>query len=107
MFIDRLDKILKTKKMTGAELAKRINLSSGAYSYWKKGKTPNAEQLEKISKELNVSVDWLLELSEDPIKETEIISFYRKSDERGKERIYKTAKDEAEASEKNKIKPFA
>lgn len=105
MFIEKLDEILKKRKMSGAELSKRLGLSSSNYSYWKKGNKPNADILEKIARELNITTDWLLGISENPKEESEIISFYRKADERGKDRIYKTAKDEADQMDKIKETP--
>lgn len=84
--------------MTGAELARRLDLSSGTYSHWKKGKIPNGETLLNISNILNISVDYLLGKEEGP-EEGEIISYYRKADQRGKNIIYNTAKLAAEQSD--------
>ncbi len=103
MFIDRLNFILKKRNMTGSELCKRLNIPNGNYTHWKKN-TPNSKTIKEIAKILDVTIDWLLENSDEPIKEEEIISFYRKADDRGKDRIYKTAKDEAEHAEQVKRK---
>lgn len=118
MFIERLEIILKKRNIKGAELSRILNLSNATYTQWRKGKIPNGETLLKISNELNVSIDYLLGKDE-TAEEGEIISFYRKADDRGKDRIYKTAKDEADQAEQllrqkenitefsKEIKPFA
>lgn len=94
-FIDRLNLILKKRKMNGTELCKKIGMKgNAAYSKWKES-IPNGKTLIEISKILDVSVDYLLGKDNTP-EEGEIISFYRKADDRGKDRIYKTAKDEAD-----------
>lgn len=117
MFITNLDAILKKRKMTGAELSKILNLSSGTYSHWKSGKIPNGETLKKIADVLDVTTDWLLERTDNTENEAEIISFYRKADDRGKEMIYNTAKLAAiqstpvefndNTSKNQQMKPFA
>ncbi len=97
MFIDRLDEILKIRRMSGAELSKKLGLSSSNYSYWKKGKNPNTEILKKIADILDVSADWLLgrENALDP-EETKLLNNFRSADERGKRRISSLAEEEAQ-----------
>lgn len=117
-FIDRLNFILKKRNMKGSELCKKIGMkSNAAYSKWKDS-IPNGKTLIEISEVLDVSIDYLLGKETYP-EEGEIISFYRKADDRGKDRIYKTAKDEADQAEQllqqkdnisefsKEIKPYA
>lgn len=104
MFIDRLNIILKKRNMTGADLCRTLNIPNGNYTHWKKN-TPNAKTIKEIARVLNITTDWLLENNDDPIKENEIVSFYRKANEDGKEIIYNTAKIAAEQGEE--LKPFA
>lgn len=116
MFINKVNEALKKNNMKGAELCKKLNIPNSNYTQWKTY-IPRGTLL-KISNELNVSIDYLLGKDE-TAEEGEIISFYRKADDRGKDRIYKTAKDEADQAEQllrqkenitefsKEIKPFA
>lgn len=108
MFIDNLNIILEKNNMSGNELCKKLGISTSNYTYWKKN-LPRADIIIKISDILNTSTDFLLGKEKDHI-EGEIISFYRKADDRGKDRIYKTAKDEADQAEqllqKNNLSDF-
>lgn len=96
MFFENLNKILKKRNMTGAELARKLNLSSGIYTHWKNGKIPNGDTLIEIAKELDISVDWLLDLTDQTQDEQELLSFYRKADEKGKKTIYAIAEIQAQ-----------
>ena len=61
----RLDIALELNQMKQKELAKELNVPDNTISYFVSGKrTPNTEQIIKISRILNVSSDWLLGLSD-------------------------------------------
>lgn len=98
MFIDRLNIALKNKNISGNALCKLLNMPNANYTNWKK-QTPKGETIKKIADILDVTADWLLERTDETEKESKIISFYRIADDRGKDRIYKTAKDEADQAE--------
>lgn len=96
--IDRIKKLCKKNKINITNLEKETGLSNGQIGKWKE-RYPRADQLYNVSKYLNVTMEYILTGEENNIEELEIISFYRKADDRGKLRIYKTAKDEAEQAE--------
>ncbi len=93
--IDRIKNLCKKNKINISTLEKETGLSNGQIGKWKE-RQPRADFLYNIANYFNVSMEYLLTGKEYELKETEIISFYRKADDRGKDRIYKTAKDEAE-----------
>lgn len=65
LFGKRLDKVLTIRKIKQKELAKALNTIDNTISYFVSGsRSPNMEQLIKISKYLNVSVDYLLGLTD-------------------------------------------
>lgn len=96
--IDRIKNLCKKNNINITKLEKKAGLSNGQIGKWKE-RYPRADQLYNVSKNLNVTMEYILTGEEKNIEETEIISFYRKADDRGKNRIYKTAKDEAEQTE--------
>lgn len=59
--IDNINRVLKERGMTGADLSRLIGVSSGVYSQWNTGTTkPSPKRITKIAEVLNVSVDYLL-----------------------------------------------
>lgn len=93
---EKINFICKSQKITIKDLEKNLNIANGTIGKWGKGKsTPKTSTLSKIANYLNVTLDYLITENIDK-KETEIISFYRKADGRGKEMIYNTAKLAAE-----------
>lgn len=59
--IDKIMQIMSSKKMTGAELERRLGLSNSAFSQWKRGKNSiSKENLIKISEILGVRYEDLL-----------------------------------------------
>lgn len=67
MFYDRLFYLCKEKGVSVSSFARNhLGVSSSAPTFWKSGKIPNAEILVKIAKFFNVSVDYLVELTDDP-----------------------------------------
>lgn len=61
MFSERLKQLRKEAKLTQKQLAKKMNTSQPSYQNWEKGtRNPSKENLEKLSKIFNVSVDYLL-----------------------------------------------
>ena len=60
---------LNQRGITQSELSKATGISTGNISDWKKGKSfPSAEKLVLISEFLDCSTDYLLGLSNDPVK---------------------------------------
>ena len=59
-FLNRLLVNLEERKITQTQLADDIGISRSAISDWKKGKgKPSFETLKKISKRLDISIDYL------------------------------------------------
>lgn len=56
-----LRKVRTRKGLTQIRLAERLHVNNATISKWESSDyEPNLEQLVSISKELNVSIDWLL-----------------------------------------------
>lgn len=76
MFYDTFARLCKEKGTTPNAVCRAIGLSNSTATYWKKsGKYPKRETLEKISELLGVSVNYLLNRTEEEytlkeIKET-------------------------------------
>jgi transcriptional regulator with XRE-family HTH domain len=59
--IDKINRILFEKKISGAELSRRIGVSTGVYSQWNRKTTkPSSKNIAKIAEALSVSVESLL-----------------------------------------------
>ena len=59
--IDKINRILFEKKISGAELSRRIGVSTGVYSQWNRKSTkPSSKNIAKIAEALSVSVESLL-----------------------------------------------
>ncbi|WP_027086842.1 helix-turn-helix domain-containing protein [Cohnella panacarvi] len=57
----RIEQILKSKKITKVDFAKKLGISTGNMGDWSRGKSaPGANALVAISEELGVSLDWLV-----------------------------------------------
>ena len=64
----RIRDMREDKDLTQTQLAKEINVSQRTYSYYEKGeRTIPPEVLIALAKFYNVSVDYILELSDNPI----------------------------------------
>ena len=73
MFGERLSYIIKTNGYTQRQLAKELNISPSAINYWIKNKRePDIENIISISKIFNITSDYLLGLTNDPINETTV-----------------------------------
>lgn len=60
-FSERLCEALIERRISAAELSRKINVDEGTISNYKKGKyVPKQPRLDKISQALNVSIPWLM-----------------------------------------------
>ncbi len=60
-FASRLDEALAIRKMSAAELSRRIGVYEATISNYRKGKyEPKQDRLEEIADVLNVSIAWLM-----------------------------------------------
>lgn len=98
-FIEQCEKNHKKPSQVVAE----IEIPVGSITAWKRGTEPNTKALKRIADYFCVTTDYLLgraaadpDLPED---EKKLLRNYRKADERGKNRIQRTAEDEAAETE--------
>lgn len=80
--MERLTKIRQARKLTQKQLAKKLNVDQTTISAYEKGRgLPNSDMLIKLSKELHISADYLIGLSDFPgipeIGTPNYIPFYR------------------------------
>lgn len=59
MLLERVDSLINEKKMSRAELERRLDLSQGSIRNWSK-KTPGIDKLQKVADYFDVSTDYLL-----------------------------------------------
>jgi len=58
---DRIRELRKSLKISQAELAKKIGVSSGNVGDWERGRAkPGVDALKNLSKFFNKSIDWLI-----------------------------------------------
>lgn len=66
-FGERLARLREDKDMNQKELAEALGVTRGAVSMWEIGqRTPDSSTLQKIASFFNVSIDYLLGLTDDP-----------------------------------------
>lgn len=59
MLLERVDSLINEKRMSRAELERRLDLSQGSIRNWSK-KTPGIDKLQKVADYFDVSTDYLL-----------------------------------------------
>ena len=57
---ERLRDIQRYSGLTIKEMAEKINVTVSSMSYYLKDRDPNTDVLIRVSKEFNVSINWLL-----------------------------------------------
>jgi len=68
IFSERLQTLRKTKKISQAALAKRLNLSQSAVAGWEtQGKEPGMDTLTRLAELFGVTVDYLLGRTDNPM----------------------------------------
>ena len=70
-------------------------------SKWKAGAYPTAEKVKLIAEHLHISADYLLDIevqreSKLTASEEQLVTYYRKADDRGKELLLSIARQEAD-----------
>lgn len=63
--IERVKELCNQRKITIAELERRIDFSQGSISRWTK-QSPSADRIKKVADFFDVSVDYLLGRTDDP-----------------------------------------
>lgn len=59
MLLERIDNLINEKKMSRAELERKLDLSQGSIRNWNK-KTPGVDKIKKVADFFDVSTDYLL-----------------------------------------------
>lgn len=59
MLLDRIKKLTSERKMTIAELERKLDFGQGSISKWQK-QSPSSERLQKVADYFDVSTDYLL-----------------------------------------------
>lgn len=110
MFFEKLELILKEKKITINKLSKEIEYSQSAMCKWKEGRKPQIDVLQRLCKYLNVSADYLLDLDNTPPppyisdRETVLLENFRLCTKETQENIETLASIGAGKTEKEKAK---
>lgn len=72
-FSERLKTLRKEAGLTQVDVAEKLGISQPAYASWERGvKKPTQENLVKIAQILSVSIDYLLDNSDEDIKYGEL-----------------------------------
>jgi transcriptional regulator with XRE-family HTH domain len=66
VFYDRLKEACKNAGTTPTALARELGLSTANTGHWNSGGTPGSDVLREMSSRLNVSIDYLLENTDNP-----------------------------------------
>ena len=66
----RLKELRKLRNINQQELADQMSVSRSSVAMWEKGTDPGKEMLQKLAEYFDVSVDYLLEMSDTPKTET-------------------------------------
>lgn len=102
MFAERLKLLRLEADLTQTELAKQIKISQPSYSDWEKGVSkPSAENINKLAKFFNVSIDYLLGNTDDKYSDEKDLSefeiLYRKTSNNLTEKQQEILKEELKA----------
>jgi putative transcriptional regulator len=83
-FSERLKTLRKEARLTQVDVAEKLGVSQPAYASWERGiKKPTQENLVKIAQVLNVSVDYLVGLSEEKTDELDNIELLFRMNSKG------------------------
>ena len=66
MFYDRLIRLCTEKNIKITTVLKECEINTAYTKHWKEGKNPNIEHLIKLRRYFNVSIDYLLCLTDNP-----------------------------------------
>lgn len=72
---ERIKEVRIKNRLTQKQFCEKVGITQATLSaYEKEAKTPNVNSLIKINKEFDVSIDWLLGLSENQVNKAETVS---------------------------------
>lgn len=69
-FSERLELFIKSNKMSGRDLARKIGVTTGTISGWRNGAYPSADKAVKIAEIFDTSVEYLISGTERDMKGT-------------------------------------
>ena len=83
-FSERLKDVRKQAGLTQVDVAEKLGISQPAYASWERGvKKPTQDNLVKIAKILNVSVDYLVGISKEKSDELDNIELLFRMNSKG------------------------
>lgn len=83
-FSERLKTLRKEAGLTQVDVAEKLGISQPAYASWERGvKKPTQDNLVKIAKVLNVSVDYLVGNSQETLGELDNIELLFRMNSKG------------------------
>lgn len=97
-FGKRFTEIIEKSGISNAKLTELAEISKNNISNYKNGQIPNATTLYKLSQILGKSMEYIIagkEPEELTPEEQQLIDYYRKTDDRGKRSILRTAESES------------
>ena len=72
-FYERLAALMEERKITSYRITLDTKIPNSQISYWKRGKSqPTMENLIKLAEYFNVSLDYLVGRTDDPVKPDEL-----------------------------------
>lgn len=105
MFYDNFLTLCKQKGEKPTPLMKKLGLSPGNLGKWQNGASVNSDILQKLSVHFGVSIDRLVNGTEDILTtddEKELLNYYKELDERDKGRVIGKAEELVEAARRQK-----
>ena len=68
-FYETLSSLMKKRNVTAKQLSEKLKIGKNQFKYWKdNGNIPNGETLISLADYFDCSVDYLLGLSDDPVR---------------------------------------
>lgn len=99
MFWDNFYNLCMQKNIKPNKVAKDLEFSNATVTIWKKGSQPTAEKIIKIADYFGITTDKLLGREQTPPgtdpDEMQLLTNYRATDQKGKDRIQYSAEVEA------------
>ena len=108
MFYENLEAILKERNCTINQFAKEIGIKQQTIANWKTRSAPSADYVKRIAEHLHISADYLLDIevqreSKLTASEEQLVTYYRKADDRGKDLLLSIARQEADRAKDTEI----
>lgn len=66
MFYERIKMLVENRNTTITSVLKELNINTSYTGHWKNGRLPNGAVLLKLQKYFNVSIDYMLGVTDNP-----------------------------------------